>query len=754
MPVTGWGLGGSRPDSEPGEERPAGAAHDAYQQGVEQALRRAVLIWAAVVGPVEVVGAARAMDGYHAAWLVFVAFTLHGVVWTLTVTRGWPAWPVVCSWIGFVVVHHALVADLAPANVYRTAVLMSLGLAVVVGLALRWRAAVLVTIVLAVALPILLAWRSGLAIWSASIGQLVVASLAFGLGFAIAARALRTAAGQADEVTRSRLASAALVEGDERRIAETRSRLRLLHDTAVNTLAAIASARVVSAPELVTRRATADVAVLDALLEGDSTEGRGLTDLADHAARLGLTVSGELGPVRTVLDDHDPTRRAAVLEVLREAITNVEKHTRGKVVTLGAKPAEQRIWVSDDGVWPAHAPAPGQVAARLRERTGAAGLTVTVTTGARTEVSVHPTLLVDNDQADHDRDVFEPSVRWMAAAIGGVMVVNLAIQTLLAATVDPSAQPLLAWILVAGAAALMLASHRQGRRLPVPTVLVGYVAMLAALAWASPWGATCPVDGVATWGPEGAATIAVMFVILDGRWRVVAPALAFIVLCIDVIAVLRGDGLLACAGAPFAGIIQASCLVLAMMLLRRQMERLSRIVAEETEETIRLAGRRDHRADQEALRRAGLQSVLASAREVLLEVAAAPENRHESEVRERAAREESYLRVLIGLSSPSTAVLTRVVAMIELARRRSVVVTLLSQVPDLSEDQAVEVFDAVEGLITRLQPGDTVSFSVHEDQGQPALVLACPASAVAGLVTEATVVVDGDLAVVEMTWRD
>ncbi|MFT3874223.1 MAG: hypothetical protein QM714_16530 [Nocardioides sp.] len=754
MSVTGWGLGGSYSGSVVAGEWFAPSMREAYRQGVEQVLRRAVLIWAAVVGPVEVGSAARAVDGYHAAWLLFAAFGLHGVVWILTAVRRWPAWPVVCSWAGFVIVHHALVAEPALPNVYRTAVLMSLGLAVVVGLALPWRAAVRATVALAAGLPILLAWRAGISIWSAPIGQLVVASLAFGFGFAIAARALRTAAARADDATGSRLASAAIAEDDERRLAETRGRLRLLHDTAVNTLAAIASARVVSDAEVVTRRALADVAVLDALLDDDGAAEGGLTDLVDHAARLGLTVAGDLDPVRTVLDNHDPTRRAAVLEVLREAITNVEKHTRGKVVTLGAEPAEQRIWVSDDGVWPADAPAPGRVAARLRERTGAAGLTVTVATGARTEVSVHPTLLVDNDQADHDRDVFEPSARWMAAAIGGVMVVNLAIQTLLAATVDPSAQPLLAWVLVAGAAALMLVSHRRGRRLPVPTVLVGYVAMLAALAWASPWGATCPVDGVATWGPEGAATIAVMFVILDGRWRVVAPALAFIVLCIDVIAVLRGDGLFACAGAPFAGIIQASCLVLAMMLLRRQMERLSRIVAEETEETIRLAGWRDSRVDQEALRRAGLQSVLASAREVLLEVAAAPESRHESEVRERAAREESYLRVLIGLSSPSTAVLTHVVVMIELARRRSVVVTLLSQVPELTEEQAVVVFEAVEGLISGLRPGDSVSFSVHEDQGRPALVLACPASAVAGLATGATVVVDGDLAVVEMTWRD
>ncbi|MDT0203421.1 ATP-binding protein [Nocardioides sp. AE5] len=137
---------------------------------------------------------------------------------------------------------------------------------------------------------------------------------------------------------------------------------RVLHDSVVNTLAALAAGgSVVQAGAEVRARCARDARTARALMAGRSVEYRPL----DTVAGSGLAVA------RTGLDDEEfrrladqlaPKRLRAFLGALDELTRNVVKHARATAVTVDVRRHgnQVRLTVRDDGVGFVPAPVPGR----------------------------------------------------------------------------------------------------------------------------------------------------------------------------------------------------------------------------------------------------------------------------------------------------------------------------------------------------------------------------------------------------------
>ena len=153
--------------------------------------------------------------------------------------------------------------------------------------------------------------------------------------------------------------AAALAEARRRDLAsqvaarDSAEQARVVHDTVINTMSAIASGGpATQAAELVRERCARDVRAAQSVLDG----------VHDPAAlRLGQVSALRLPLVRRGLDDEalaslgdhmDDRRAAALASMIGELVTNADKHSRGTQIELEAfeKAGELTVVVRDNGV--------------------------------------------------------------------------------------------------------------------------------------------------------------------------------------------------------------------------------------------------------------------------------------------------------------------------------------------------------------------------------------------------------------------
>lgn len=167
--------------------------------------------------------------------------------------------------------------------------------------------------------------------------------------------ALRRVASQVDTAqAQAQDVQQRLLVADSRRLATSRIR-RVVHDTVLNTLEAIANGVAAGYwPQLV-ERCRADITALDSLDDiGDSQQ---LSDVADSVRHLGLTVdlddNWRAAPPRLVVD--------ALVGASREALLNAAKHSGTDRATVRTLIDADAAWVEvrDDGQGFAAQPAPG-----------------------------------------------------------------------------------------------------------------------------------------------------------------------------------------------------------------------------------------------------------------------------------------------------------------------------------------------------------------------------------------------------------
>lgn len=257
-------------------------------------------------------------------------------------------------------------------------------------LAMRWRAALALLPV--VALGWLSAW------W----GQGQDAALAMALPFlafapasaVLRATLLRTAVGVDRTTEEARAEHRRLLEATTR--AEVAAeQARVLHDTAINTLAALAQGgAAVSDVDKVRRRCALDAAAVRTAQRGRLSARHWL----DSAAQLSVDVEwvgphGSRAVPSSALDELGPDEAATLGGILRELLVNAEKHAAGRPVTVRVEPAPEELVVTVVDEGPGFGRDPEE-ARGLRhsvlERAEAAGFSVTVQSrvglGTRVEV--------------------------------------------------------------------------------------------------------------------------------------------------------------------------------------------------------------------------------------------------------------------------------------------------------------------------------------------------------------------------------
>ena len=153
------------------------------------------------------------------------------------------------------------------------------------------------------------------------------------------ARELSEARAEAAEQSR-RLA----VEQEELAVERERNRQhRLIHDSALQTLEAVAAGRV-SDPKALQVRAGAEVARLRSAIRGDQAEGdldRGLSALVEEMAAQGLTCEYTHDKDVTAA----PEVASALIEASREALRNVAKHAGVSAAVVRAASVGEAIEV-------------------------------------------------------------------------------------------------------------------------------------------------------------------------------------------------------------------------------------------------------------------------------------------------------------------------------------------------------------------------------------------------------------------------
>lgn len=262
---------------------------------------------------------------------------------------------------------------------------------------------------------------------------------------------------------------------------------RLVHDTIINTLGAVANGgRGTSDPALVQTRCARDLGVVEALLEGRRASlGQGLDSIGTDVEVLVVRREGLRGDELARVEERlDADVAAAVVAAAREAVSNAARHAGVEEVTVRVEVDDRGVVVTvvDDGVGMDDAlpgtglGLPESIGARMRAVGGRAaidsrpGVGTTVRLEAPTE-PVDPLESTDAVGSSVDRIVDSVLRRaaWLWAV--GVLAVGIVIEAVNRPGELTATYGMLAVVAV-GAAASWWSLSRHGRLVPAVTALL------------------------------------------------------------------------------------------------------------------------------------------------------------------------------------------------------------------------------------------------------------------------------------------
>jgi signal transduction histidine kinase len=608
------------------------------------------------------------------------------------------------------------------------------------------------------------------AIATFSIGDLFLLGLPTGILRRTAARADAAAAGAA-------AAAEARVRAEARQ-GEHRRTARLLHDTVVNTLGAIARWGRADRATVV-QRCAADLELLRTVQDTVVGDPRSLmAEVSRRAEVLGVRLEvsvAQVGPPLTA------DIAEALVGALTEALTNVHKHSGAATARLVWRwdGRDGSVEVSDDGVGfdpSAGAGWRGGAAESIGARCRDAGITVSLASrpGAGTRVTLRWGAATAPPVGGGAGAADPPAVPDELAAISAETVASMAlvigvvgaVATLAMPAGLPRASSLAAVGLVAsvGLGARMTARPWSGR---LPGAV--YPVLAALGAWLPGLGQTgCVRTGIWWWGGMVGFIVAVAAILLDGRRAVVVGS-----------AVGVGVGMLAASSQIGPG--NPSCVHEAQALLGLYAAALLAVVAYRN--TLARAWRAW--ASQEAAMRADLAEVMRAeeagrtrrdllgvartiAEPVLSGVASGRLDPSEPDVRARSALAEATLRVLGTLSTATSGDEQRKVTSLALeAHERGIVVHLVLAIDPGQPAALVARGIAMLGValsacpdhstarVTILQSGDGLAAMVLVDlpEGRDAPGESAVASLAARLSDEGwSTTVAGDQVLAEAFW--
>lgn len=637
-------------------------------------------------------------------------------------------YPLVASWLNLVCV---VIGALLPRGRF---VVVGLATVVATVAALATRQAVAGT---PVAVPDLAA------IATFSIGDLFLLGLPTGI--------LRSTAGRADAAAADAVAAAGARARAEARKRELRRTARLLHDTVVNTLGAIARwSRADRAA--VAERCRADLALLRAAPLGAPRDPAALLDeIRARAEVVGLHLdltAERLGPGL-------PAATAEALGgALAEALTNVHKHSGVAVASLSwnADGAGGTVEVRDEGC--GFLPEPGtgwrggaadSIAGRCRE----AGIDVRLTSrpGRGTRIALRwgaPAPAQTDLQGTPDADgagVLDPAQPDELRAIAGRSVAAMALVVAVVGAVATLAMPAglprassLAGVGIVVAFGLLARAVGRGSEAGLPGI--AYPVLAAVGSWLPGMGqAGCVRTGVWWWGGMVGLIVAMAAILLDGRRAVIATAAAGLVAGMLAATAQVGPGQPACVHEAQALVGLYGAALLGGVAYRRRLTQVWRAWESGVAAT-RMDLAEVVRADEaERTRRDLLDRARTIAEPVLAGVAEGRLDPGDPQVRERSALAEATLRVLGSLPMADAGGGAQAVTALALAAHaRGICVHLnLAMDPVQSATRAALGLEMLSAALASCPDGSTVRITVLQGEDElTAMVLVEPPAAVPG----------------------
>ncbi|WP_134323008.1 sensor histidine kinase [Cumulibacter soli] len=523
-----------------------------------------------------------------------------------------------------------------------------------------------------------------------------------------------TASGRAEGATRG----ARLARHISARIAE---QSRLVHDTAINTLGAIANggASVIDAGR-VREQCARDVEELQALRDAQGrSKSRHLIEIFEHT-RMPIRRSGlDDDALERLSAQLSPTTIGAILGCVREAITNAAKHSGADSVTVDVRIVDAKAIVSvlDEGVgFRLPEPAGRGIERSIRERARDGGIDAEVTSqlgrGTRVTLTVS-TAAPSSAPAAYTRAELESAMNTVHKRAGllwafGVTAVGVALTINGGASGYQAHYAMLALMLLACAIAAMPAMLRVPRiQSTVLTIIACAVFFLSQAATSFGTEGAVHAQALAATGP---------FVVMLSlrpprvvvRWGFGLWALVAATMCL--VAMVGGIGSAPIvAVAAFVGV--GFCVV--WSIFQSVVEDVSHGAWGDQQRAFAASMSAElARASQQTYRRwldAGLETTMA----LLRQIADGRRDPSEPAVAARCADEERYLRQLLQISPELAHLGRQLIASLRYARTRGVRFVLRLGDVDAPDDVAArEIATVVFDGIAATAPGDRLTVTV------------------------------------------
>ncbi|GAB2658787.1 hypothetical protein GCM10027169_22520 [Gordonia jinhuaensis] len=343
------------------------AAVGGYAGGVARVLRSGALSWAALMPVAQLVAYAASADSFRNGQLMVGLFALHALCWALTVWRGATVWFPVGTWILICLGAAISVAgpDTSDVAALRIVLNMCLCVGIVAGLLATQTAALALAVTLSTSVAaLLILCDSAGTLWDATETAgpsrltvyysllIVVYTVCSTLAVSILTTVWREVAQTADTHQRHRGRIDQRLTRDLASAELATRRSRVLHDTVINTLGAVANGSIVSDGHVVSARCRADLCAIEEIEAQRVPTTTAISDLIAYAYACALGIDAVIDDeamLRRLIDRQPPWRRQEIVGLIGESITNAAKHSGAEQVTICVRRQPDQVIVRDLG---------------------------------------------------------------------------------------------------------------------------------------------------------------------------------------------------------------------------------------------------------------------------------------------------------------------------------------------------------------------------------------------------------------------
>ena len=530
---------------------------------------------------------------------------------------------------------------------------------------------------------------------------------------------------QVDRETQEHAETTAEVEAQRAAVSRVAEDARRLHDTAINTLGAIANgAADVTDSESIRRRCLDDVATLEDVQ--NATQGRQRAQSGWRRAVRGDGITVRLtgmseGEVETALADLDGDVAQAISRATAEAVQNAAKHAGAEevLIDVALTGPDLVVTVRDEGSGTAEAPrAGGGVERSILQRSADHGIDASFESAPGRGTTVRLSYPLDGTSRAPRRVALQPvnvadvlrQVRSLAAFLisagFGLVAATVSIAT---HGLTPTPDWLL-WLLVVATCAVTNLSHRAGgltAGMSTLLMIAGPMAFVVSAATvdfarAEPW----------LWHSVTAASPLLSLLILSSDRVLRVAAFAVYALTGGVLAAMMWSDSRQAAAIIAIGAIAGLALTLGVVYFTRTLSSLvARAVREHNEHfalQVESAALRVTKEYRQRWQQTGLEEAL-----VLLEgIADGRLSPHDVDVQERCGRQEHFLRQVVMLDPKLTHVGLWLGRALSSAHERDIELTVRTGSTDPGADRAGEFGRALLHVVNSLPSGVELTASV------------------------------------------